>query len=212
MIEIYNELYSLYGQQHWWPAEKQFEMILGAILTQNTAWHNVSIAIENLKSHGLLDLFPLLQADENLVKTLIKPVGFFNVKYERLMYMLEYLMEQGLDNLKFSDAPVDELRKDFLDIKGVGRETADSILLYAFGRPIFVVDAYTRRLFSRLGYAWMEKADYDEIQRHFMDSLPLDSAIYNEYHALIVRHCKDFCRKNPLCFECALTCPMKQQA
>ncbi len=212
MIEIYNELYSLYGQQHWWPAEKQFEMIVGAILTQNTSWHNVSIAIENLKSHGLLDLFPLLQADENQVKTLIKPVEFFNVKYERLMYMLEYLMEQGLDNLKFSDAPVDELRKDFLDIKGVGRETADSILLYAFGRPIFVVDAYTRRLFSRLGYAWMEKADYDEIQRHFMDSLPLDSAIYNEYHALIVRHCKDFCRKNPLCFECALTCPMKQQA
>jgi len=212
MIEIYNELYSLYGQQHWWPAEKQFEMIVGAILTQNTAWHNVSIAIKNLKSHDLLDLFPLLQADENLVKTLIKPVGFFNVKYDRLMYMLEYLMEQGLDNPKFSDAPVEELRKVFLDIKGVGKETADSILLYAFGRPIFVVDSYTRRLFSRLGYTWMEKADYDKIQRHFMDSLPLDSAIYNEYHALIVRHCKDFCRKNPLCSECALTCPMNQQA
>lgn len=212
MIEIYNELYSLYGQQHWWPAEKQFEMIVGAILTQNTAWHNVSIAIENLKSYDLLNLFPLLQADENLVKRLIKPVGFFNVKYERLVYMLEYLTEQGLDNPKFSDAPVEELRKEFLDIKGVGSETADSILLYAFGRPIFVVDSYTRRLFSRLGYAWMEKADYDEIQRHFMDSLPLDSAIYNEYHALIVRHCKDFCRKKPLCSDCALTCPMKQQA
>lgn len=207
MIEIFNELYSIYGSQDWWPAETQFEVIVGAILTQNTAWHNVSIAINNLKKHGLLELFPLVEADANLVKTLIKPVGFFNIKYKRLMNVLNYIAEKGLDNPKFSNAPIDELRQELLDINGVGPETANSILLYAFERPIFVVDAYTRRLFSRLGYSWMENASYDEIQRYFMDRLPSDSGLYNEYHALIVMHSKIICKKNPFCWDCALTCP-----
>ncbi|HGJ67435.1 TPA: endonuclease [bacterium] len=200
----------MYGPQYWWPAETKFEMIVGAVLTQNTSWHNVSIAIDNLEKNGLFGLFSLIDADENLVKDLIKPIGFFNIKYNRLINLLEYFAEQGLDNPKFMYAPVYELRQELLSIKGIGRETSDSILLYAFGRPIFVVDAYTRRLFSRLGYGWMEKADYDEIQHFFMANLPMESIIYNEFHALIVRHCKELCKKNPICLECNLSCPMNK--
>lgn len=210
MIEIFNRLYSLYGAQYWWPADTQFEVIVGAILTQNTSWHNVSIAIENIKKHNLLDLFALSEANEILVKTLIKPVGFFNIKYERLKDTLDYFIEQGFDNPRFFDAPIGELRQELLAIKGIGRETADSILLYAFERPIFVVDAYTRRLFSRLGHVWIEKSDYDEIQKFFMDNLPLDYKIYNEFHALIVNHCKEVCKKNPICSQCDLDCLTRQ--
>jgi len=210
MIEIYNKLYSTFGPQHWWPTGTQLEMIVGAVLTQNTSWHNVSIAIDNLEKNGLLGLIQLIEADKDLVKDLIKPVGFFNIKYNRLMNLLEYFTEQGLDNPKFMYAPVYELRQELLAIKGIGRETSDSILLYAFGRPIFVVDAYTRRLFSRLGYEWMEKADYDEIQQLFMANLPMEPNIYNEFHALIVRHCKELCKKNPICSECNLACPMNK--
>ena len=207
MIEIFNELYSIYGSQDWWPAETQFEVIVGAILTQNTAWHNVSKAIDNLKEYGLLELTVLAEAEPDFVKKLITPVGFFNVKYERLKATLGYFTHTELE--RFSYEPIDKLRQELLDINGVGPETADSILLYAFERPIFVVDAYTRRLFSRLGYSWMENASYDEIQRYFMDRLPIDSGLYNEYHALIVMHSKIICKKNPFCWNCALTCPMR---
>ena len=207
MIDIFNELYSIYGRQDWWPAETQFEVIVGAILTQNTAWHNVSKAINNLKSYGLLELNTLAEAEPDFVKKLITPVGFYNVKYIRLKAVLDYFVNTEL--ARFSYEPIDNLRTELLDINGVGPETADSILLYAFERPIFVVDAYTRRLFSRLGYTWMEKASYDEIQGFFMERLPVDSGLYNEYHALIVMHNKAICKKKPFCSDCALTCQMK---
>lgn len=209
IIKIYYELYSQYGPQNWWPGETQFEIIIGAILTQNTSWNNVSKAINNLKKHGLLDLESFLNADPDIIKDLITPAGFYNVKHKRLMTLIDYLAKYKDDLVRFYKLPIDDLRKELLSINGIGKETADSILLYAFGRPIFVIDAYTRRFFSRLGFHWMEKAPYDEIQKFFMDNLPLDSKLFNEYHALIVVHCKALCKKKPLCSECHITCPSK---
>ena len=204
-VEVFDALYSAHGPQGWWPGDTPFEVIVGAVLTQSTAWHNVALAIQNLKTEGLLDPDALLEADPEAVKALIAPAGFFNVKYERLMSVLQYLQKHGVDNDRFRDLPVADLRKELLTVHGVGPETADSILLYAFDRPIFVVDAYTRRLFSRLGYGWMEKAPYEEIQRFFMEELPSDTALYGELHALIVVHCKTVCKKSPRCLACCLS-------
>ena len=207
IMKIFDGLYSTYGPQDWWPAESQFEVIVGTVLTQNTAWHNVAIAIDNLKMKGLMELERLLKADPEYVRSLIKPVGFFNVKYKRLMNLLGYLSKHS-DNLeRFQHLPITDLRDELLAIDGIGHETADSILLYAFDRPIFVVDAYTRRLFSRLGYDWIEKAKYGEIQEFMMGQSPYDHKLYNEFHALIVVHCKEICRKKPLCWGCFLSCP-----
>lgn len=203
VIEIFNTLYSIYGPQEWWPGDSQFEIMVGAILTQNTAWRNVSLAIDNLKSEGLLDLAAFLEAEPERVKTLIAPAGYFNVKYKRLRNFLEYLKNADLE--RFRSAPIGDLRSELLGINGIGPETADSILLYAFDRPVFVIDAYTRRLFSRLGYGWMEKAPYEEVQGYFMRELPPESDLYNEFHALIVAHCKNICRKRPLCSACAIS-------
>lgn len=205
IIKIFDVLYSIYGPQGWWPGEDQFEIILGAILTQNTAWRNVTLAIANLKAEGILEPGALLEAKPERVKALIAPAGFFNVKYERLKSVLEYLMRHDTDFERYCYLPTADLRNELLEINGVGPETADSILLYAFDRPVFVVDAYTRRLFSRLGYGWMGKAPYEEIQKFFMEDLPSDSGLYNEFHALIVAHCKTVCRKKPLCSECSLS-------
>lgn len=202
--DVFNALYGAYGPQHWWPGDSPFEVIVGAILTQNTAWQNVAQAIENLRREGLLDARALVEADPDGVKVLIAPAGFYNVKYDRLRNILEYLMSQDMDLDTFCRLPVTQLRDELLKVKGVGPETADSILLYAFDRLVFVVDAYTRRLFSRLGYGWMERASYDEIQGFFMEQLPRDISLYNEFHALVVVHCKETCRSKPLCSECCL--------
>lgn len=204
VIKIFDVLYSTYGPQGWWPGEDQLEIILGAILTQSTAWHNVTLAIANLKGEGLLEPGALLEAEPEHIKVLIAPTGFFNVKYNRVKSVLEYLVRYNMDFERFRYLPVADLRNELLEINGIGPETADSILLYAFDRPVFVVDAYTRRLFSRLGYSWMGKASYDEIQKFFMEELPSDPSVYNEFHALIVAHCKTICRKKPLCSNCGL--------
>ncbi len=203
MIEIFKALYSIYGPQEWWPGDSQFEIMVGAILTQNTAWRNVSLAIDNLKSGGLLDLVAFLEAEPERVKTLIAPAGYFNVKYKRLRSFLEYLRNADLE--RFHSAPIGDLRSELLGVNGIGPETADSILLYAFDRPVFVVDAYTRRLFSRLGYGWIEKAPYQEVQEFFMKQLPSETDLYNEFHALIVAHCKNICKKNPRCYACTFS-------
>ncbi|HGE72051.1 TPA: endonuclease III domain-containing protein [Candidatus Poribacteria bacterium] len=193
--------------QNWWPGESQFEIIVGAILTQNTSWNNVSKAIDNLKRHDLMDLESFANADPDLIKKLITPAGFYNIKQKRLTAFINYLINHKDNFNRFYQLPIADIRKELLSINGIGKETADSILLYGFERPIFVIDAYTKRLFSRLGFSWMKKATYDEIQQFFMDNLPLDSKLFNEYHALIVVHCKALCKKKPLCSECHITCP-----
>ena len=204
LIRIFDLLHAAYGPQTWWPGDTPFEVIVGAVLTQNTAWQNVAQAIDNLKREGLLEARALLRAEPDRVRDLITPAGYYNVKYDRLMNLLRFLDVRGPDLERLRHLPLDELRAELLEVKGVGPETADSILLYAFQRPVFVVDAYTRRLFSRLGYDWMEKASYDEVQRFFMEALPRDTSLYNEFHALIVVHNKDTCKKKPLCEGCCL--------
>jgi len=204
LVRIFDLLHSAYGPQTWWPGDTPFEVIVGAVLTQNTAWQNVAQAIDNLKREGLLEAGALLRAEPDRVKDLITPAGYYNVKYDRLMNLLRFLEVRGLDLERFRHLPLDELRAELLEVKGVGPETADSILLYAFQRAVFVVDAYTRRLFSRLGYHWMEKAPYDEVQRFFMEALKPDTVLYNDFHALIVVHNKDTCKKKPLCDGCCL--------
>ena len=209
LMEVFDLLLSRYGPQSWWPGDSPFEVIVGAVLTQNTAWQNVAQAIANLKREELLDASALLDAEPETVKALIAPAGFFNVKYDRLMNVLMYLTRHDLDLERFRHLSVADLRDELLQVNGIGPETADSILLYAFERPVFVVDAYTRRLFSRLGHGWMERGPYDEIQELFMEVLPRDAGLYNEFHALIVVHCKDTCKKSPLCSVCCLSssCP-----
>jgi len=214
LIQILDLLRSAYGPQNWWPGDTPFEVIVGAVLTQNTAWHNVALAIANLKGEGLLHPGLLLHTERERVKALIAPAGYYNVKYDRLMNLLRFLDGQGRDLERFRKLPLEQVRAKLLEVNGVGPETADSILLYAFERPVFVVDAFTRRLFSRLGYGWMEKASYDEVQGFFMEALPRDTGLYNDYHALIVIHSKDTCKKKPRCEGCCLfsLCGARQQA
>lgn len=203
--KVFNILFAAYGPQRWWPGDGQFEIILGAILTQNTAWHNAALAISNLAANDLIDPAALSNAPPEHVKSLLAPAGYFNVKYKRIRNFLEFLARYNMELEQFSRLPTPELRRELLEVNGVGPETADSILLYAFEQPIFVVDAYLRRLFSRLGYHWMEKAPYDEIQAFFMEQLKPDVQLYNEYHALVVTHCKEACKKKtPFCLSCRL--------
>jgi endonuclease-3 related protein len=204
LLQIFDLLRSSYGPQHWWPGDSPFEVIVGAVLTQNTAWHNVAQAIANLKREGLLQRGALLRAEPDMVKALLAPAGYYNIKYDRLMGLLRFLDGYDMDLERLRSHPLETLRAELLEVKGVGPETADSILLYALERPVFVVDAYTRRLFSRLGYGWLEAAPYEQVQRFFMGALPQDTALYNEFHAFIVVHSKDTCRKEPMCEACCL--------
>jgi endonuclease III related protein len=205
---LYECLFAAYGPQHWWPAETPLEVVVGAVLTQNTAWNNVAIAISNLRERGLLGLDALLAAPMEAVKEAIRPSGFYNVKYERLRNVLRFLAAQG--GIAGALAlPDDGLRVELLAVPGVGPETADSILLYALHKPSFVVDAYTRRLLARLGHDWARDASYAQVQAWFTLALPPAVDEYGEYHALIVRHAKEHCRKAPLCVGCPLAarCP-----
>ena len=204
LLEIYHQLLARYGHRHWWPAETPFEVCVGAILTQNTNWGNVEKAIHNLKRAGLLTPDGILRTPRGELADLIRPAGFFNVKSERLQGFVAWLSERAggsLDRLFETDWC--ELREELLAVRGIGRETADSILLYAGQQPTFVVDAYTKRLFSRLGLV-RETIDYEELRSLFMAHLPADVALFNEYHALIVEHCKEHCRKRHRCEGCVL--------
>lgn len=202
-MEIFELLLKRYGALHWWPAETPFEVCVGAILTQNTNWQNVEKAILNLKREGLLSVEALWEIDRERLAQLIRPSGFYNVKSARLKDFLGWLLQRygSLDAMFSGDWRV--LREELVAVRGVGAETCDSILLYAGGKPSFVVDAYTRRLFSRLGLI-AESDSYQQVRSLFMDALPPDSGLFNEYHALIVEHCKRHCKKKPICEGCPL--------
>lgn len=197
LLRIYNILFDEYGPQHWWPGETQDEIIIGAILTQNTAWSNVEKAISNLKANNLLSLSALEQSEQEIVANLIRPSGYFNQKAERLITVSRKLLNYS------PPSNSEQLRNFLLSIRGIGNETADSIMLYAYSYPSFVVDTYTQRIFQRLG--WLpEKSTYAYVRAFFMDKLPSEVTLFNEYHALLVRHAKTYCKKQPDCLQCPL--------
>lgn len=204
-LEIYERLYDFYGPQDWWPGETSFEVLVGAVLTQNTNWANVTKAIANLKKTGILNFNGLFSADLDEVAACIRPSGYYNLKARRLHNLLQMIAERyegELENLLSESTSV--ARSSLLSVKGIGPETADAILLYAGAHPVFVVDAYTHRVFSRHMLV-PEECDYHELQDEFTGRLPQDVSLYNEYHALIVRVGKEFCKKGtPLCEQCPL--------
>ena len=201
-MALYRALLDAFGPRHWWPGESPFEVMVGAVLTQNTAWTNVEKAIGALKEADLLEPERLDRAPAERVADLVRPSGYFNVKAKRLKSLVHWFVRRLGGCAETAEAiPTAELRRELLAVHGVGEETADSILLYALERPVFVVDAYTRRAFSRHG-AFNARASYGEIQRFFQDRLPPDVALYNEYHALIVHLGKDYCRPQPRCEDC----------
>lgn len=200
---VYRKLTHAYGAQRWWPADSPFEVMVGAILTQNTAWINVQQAIDNLKTEHHLDAQAIADAHPARLARLLRPSGYFNVKSKRLRNFCRwYLSAGGVPALRRVET--DQLRRSLLAISGIGPETADDILLYAFGRPVFVIDAYTRRILARIGLIDGDER-YDDLRREIESALGADAVLFNEYHALLVRHGKDVCRKNrPRCSECCL--------
>ena len=208
---VFESLLAAYGPQHWWPAETPFAVMVGAVLTQNTAWVNVERGLERLQSRlggpAALGAEQILALPEAELAACLRPVGYFNVKARRLRSLCaEYLDAGGLEGLARLDTQA--LRRRLLAINGIGPETADDMVLYAFGRPVFVVDAYTRRLGGRLGLL-DHQAGYEAIRHAFELALGPDVPLFNEYHALIVRHAKEVCRSKPRCEECCLRgrCP-----
>ncbi len=193
---LFRELFKFYGPQGWWPARTPFEMMVGAILTQNTAWRNVERAVENIRKcltpEGILECQDLEER--------IRPAGFYRQKAERLRRLSSFLLEHPFEVL--SKLSTDKLREMLLSIKGIGKETADSILLYAFGRAVFVVDKYTYRLFTRVGI-WTGPFDYEAIRELVEEEIRKVEEL-KEFHALIVEHSKRFCKKQPLCRSCPL--------
>ena len=205
LLKIYATLNGCFGNLHWWPGETPFEIAVGAILTQNTNWKNVERAIENLKGSDLLSPQGLLKIGEEKLEELIKPSGYYRIKTKRLKNFILFLFEEYDGDLdKMFEEELWSLREKLLGVKGIGEETADSILLYAGEKPVFVVDAYTRRILLR-HHLIDEDARYRDIQSLFMDHLPCRAPLFNQYHALFVNTGKRFCRKSPLCE----TCPLK---
>ena len=193
-----------YGPQHWWPAEEPFEVIIGAILTQSAAWRNVEKAIVNLKAARALSPKALRRLPLDRLARLVHPCGYYNAKAVKLKALAHWLGEHYGDSLdKLFAGDIDHLRQQLLGVNGIGQETADSIILYAAGKPVFVIDAYTRRIISRIGLA-PDSESYLGYQALFMSSLPADARLFNEYHALLVALAKDVCRRQPLCRECCL--------
>ncbi|MFQ5816172.1 MAG: endonuclease III domain-containing protein [Candidatus Hydrothermarchaeaceae archaeon] len=227
LIEVSDRLFRCFGAQGWWPISsmageagfdergyhkgdysypktdaQRFEVITGAILTQNTSWRNVERAMENLRSKGILNPIGVLRSEDKILEECLRPVGYFRVKTRRLRALVEFLEAHGGMGDLFT-MQKDELRTLLLDVNGVGEETADSILLYAAGKPSFVVDAYTRRTLSRMGIL-KGNPPYRAIKKLFEGSLVEDVELYNEYHALLVVHAKTFCKRTPRCYDCPL--------
>jgi endonuclease-3 related protein len=211
--DIYRRLYRAYGPQHWWPGETPFEVMVGAVLTQATAWRNVERAIASLKRAGALTPEGIASLSEGELAALVRSAGFYRQKARRLRSLAEAVLRRGGVEA-FLSLPPDRLREELLSLNGIGPETADSIILYAAGYPTFVVDAYTRRILHRLGILAVEDAPYEEVKRLFEESLPPDPDLYGEYHALLVRHAKEHCRARPRCEGCPLAplCPRKPPA
>jgi len=202
---IYKKLYYHFGPQHWWPADSPFEVMVGAILTQNTNWANVEKAIDNLKANRLLEPKKLYRLSSKRLAQLIRPVGYYNIKARRLRKFLKFFLKNFHASItKISNQAVQELRQHLLSVNGIGQETADSILLYALNKPIFVIDAYTKRILLR-HHLIKEDANYEIIQNLFMQNLKKDVKLFNDFHALLVRLGKEFCLKNkPKCNQCPL--------
>jgi endonuclease-3 related protein len=200
--ELFQKMLEAFGPQGWWPGETPFEVAVGAILTQNTNWNNVALAIGVLKDHDLLEPQALHDLPEAELARLIRPAGYYNIKARRIKNFLDFLanhFENSLDRM--AAAELSALRPALLSIKGVGPETADSILLYALSKPTFVVDAYTFRILSRHGLI-PEACAYEELRQWFMEHLPAEVDLYQEYHALLVRLGKEWCRPQPRCANC----------
>jgi endonuclease-3 related protein len=204
LARVYKALRKAYGHQNWWPGDTAFEVIVGAILTQNTAWTNVEKAIANLKKEGKLSFKALRRVPAKNLSQMIRSAGYFNVKADRLKCFMDFLHRECRGDLsKLKKNTMSALREKLLAVKGVGPETADSILLYALDKTSFVIDAYTKRIFSRHGLA-KDHEDYEKWREIFMRSLPEDRGLYNDFHAQIVRTGKDYCRKVPRCDRCPL--------
>ncbi len=204
LVEMYERLMHTVGPRHWWPGESPFEVIVGAILTQNTSWVNVEKAIDNLKKAGILDPLGIRGLDGDELAQIIKPSGFYRLKASRLKRFVEFFCEEfDGDISRMRSQDLGSLRERLLKVDGIGPETADSILLYALGKPIFVVDAYTRRIFSRHNLI-SEKWSYEEVQHMVTGELDRDVRIYNEFHALLVFLGKYWCRRIPRCDGCPL--------
>jgi len=205
LTEMYSLLYSHFGWQNWWPAKTKFEVMVGAILTQNTSWKNVERAIKNLRVHNLINPFRLHSVSDKKCASLIKPAGYFNVKTKRLKNFVSFFLRRYNGSLKSLFAQdLKPLRHELLSVNGIGQETADSILLYAGEKAIFVVDAYTRRILMRHNLI-NENATYETIQNIFMKNLPRDVKLFNDFHAQIVRCGNVYCRRISRCEKCPLS-------
>jgi endonuclease-3 related protein len=204
---VYERLLAAYGPQRWWPGDSPFEVMVGAVLTQNTAWRNVERAIANLKAAEALTPSAVVALPHADLAALIRPAGYFNVKARRLQAFCRFVVEAG-GGAALAGLPTEALRRELLAVHGIGPETADDMLLYAFGRPVFVIDAYTRRLLGRLGLASGEEG-YETLRHGIEGALGPDAQLFNELHALVVHHAKVACGARPRCMGCCLRriCP-----
>ncbi len=201
--QIYQKLYDQFGPQNWWPAETPFEVIIGAILTQNTSWSNVEKAIDNLKKEGLINPEKLWEIENEKLEELIRSSGYYRQKAKKLKNFMNLLWEKYEGKIqKLFELPVPRLREKLLSVKGIGKETADSIILYAARKPMFVIDTYTKRILKRVGVT--QKTKYDDLQNLFHEKLPQDTQLFNEFHALLVELGKNYCKTNPECKNCPL--------
>jgi endonuclease III related protein len=205
LLAIYERLHSSLGPSGWWPGETALEVIVGAILTQNTSWHNVEKALARLKEEEALSVERLTGIGEEQLAEWIRPAGYYRIKARRLKNFFRFLQEDYHGQIgALGEQPLEKVRDQLLGIRGIGPETADSILLYALGKPTFVVDTYTHRLFSRHRMV-PEESDYESLRSFFMEALPEETPLFNEFHALIVRTGKTYCKKKaPLCGDCPL--------
>jgi endonuclease-3 related protein len=204
LLNIFNTLLNSFGKRNWWPGETELEIIVGAVLTQNTSWKNVEKAINNLKRHNALDIHTLYKMDRETLASIIKPSGFYNIKSSRLKNLLNVIYNDYSSNiLNLNKLDMWDAREKLLKINGIGKETADSIILYALNKPVFVIDVYTKR-FLKNHRLYDGGNDYNTLQRFFMKNLPNDTYLFNEFHALIVYLCQNYCKKVPLCSKCPL--------